>query len=140
LQAFAPTETHFHMPIYEYKCPKCGVVEVMQGIKEATLKKCPNCKSKVERMISSSSFVLKGSGWYATDYAKKSSPASESSNASNGGSENGAAKPAADTSASKSDTSSEKTGSSSDTKSPPSTDKPATTAKPTKAAPTKSTD
>ena len=62
------------MPIYEYKCAKCGVVEVMQGIKEAPLKKCPNCKSKVERMISSSSFVLKGSGWYATDYAKKSPP------------------------------------------------------------------
>lgn len=73
------------MPIYEYKCAKCGVVEVMQGIKEAPLKKCPNCKSKVERMISSSSFVLKGSGWYATDYAKKSTPPpSDSSSASNG--------------------------------------------------------
>ena len=56
------------MPIYEYKCDKCGVVEVMQGIKEKPLKKCPNCKSKVERQISSTSFVLKGSGWYATDY------------------------------------------------------------------------
>jgi putative FmdB family regulatory protein len=76
------------MPIYEYKCAKCGVVEVMQGIKEASLKKCPNCKSKVERMISSSSFVLKGSGWYATDYAKKSTPppadTSSSSNGTNG--------------------------------------------------------
>src|SRR6204780_4464219 len=72
------------MPIYEYKCPKCGVVEVMQGIKEASLKKCPNCKSKVERMISSSSFVLKGSGWYATDYAKKSTPPADTSSASNG--------------------------------------------------------
>jgi putative FmdB family regulatory protein len=73
------------MPIYEYKCAKCGVVEVMQGIKEAPLKKCPNCKSKVERMISSSSFVLKGSGWYATDYAKKSTPPpADTSSASNG--------------------------------------------------------
>jgi putative FmdB family regulatory protein len=73
------------MPIYEYKCAKCGVVEVMQGIKEASLKKCPNCKSKVERMISSSSFVLKGSGWYATDYAKKSTPPpADSSSATNG--------------------------------------------------------
>jgi putative FmdB family regulatory protein len=59
------------MPIYEYKCPKCGVVEVTQRITEASLKKCPNCKSKVERMISRSSFVLKGTGWYATDYANK---------------------------------------------------------------------
>src|ERR1022692_3002834 len=115
------------MPIYEYKCPKCGVVEVMQGIKEAALKKCPNCKSKVERMISSSSFVLKGSGWYATDYAKKSSPPAESSSASNGSGENGAAKPAtADATASKSDSSSQKTAPASDSKSTASTDKPAT--------------
>jgi len=72
------------MPIYEYKCPKCGVVEVMQGIKEAPLKKCPNCRNKVERMISSTSFVLKGTGWYATDYGKKTSPPSETSSATNG--------------------------------------------------------
>ena len=76
------------MPIYEYKCNKCGVVEVMQRITEAPLKKCPNCKSKVERMVSRSSFVLKGSGWYATDYANKGkdhAPASEDGvSASNG--------------------------------------------------------
>ncbi|HKF28555.1 MAG TPA: FmdB family zinc ribbon protein [Candidatus Binataceae bacterium] len=76
------------MPIYEYKCNKCGVVEVMQRITEAPLKKCPNCKSKVERMVSRSSFVLKGTGWYATDYANKGkdhAPASEDGvTASNG--------------------------------------------------------
>jgi putative FmdB family regulatory protein len=78
------------MPIYEYKCNKCGVVEVMQRITEAPLRKCPNCKSKVERMVSRSSFVLKGSGWYATDYANKGkdhTPASEDGvSSSNGGS------------------------------------------------------
>src|SRR5277367_6726084 len=67
------------MPIYEYKCNKCGVFEAMQGIKEAPLKKCPTCKSKVERQISRGSFILKGSGWYATDYAKKSTPTSTES-------------------------------------------------------------
>ena len=72
------------MPIYEYKCAKCGVVEAMQSIKDKPLKKCPNCKGKVERMISSTSFVLKGSGWYATDYAKKTTPPAETSSASNG--------------------------------------------------------
>ncbi len=75
------------MPIYEYKCSKCGVVEVMQRITEAPLKKCPNCKSKVERMVSRSSFVLKGTGWYATDYAnkgKKPEATSESSSSKNG--------------------------------------------------------
>src|ERR1700732_1807322 len=95
------------MPIYEYKCPKCGVVEVMQGIKEASLKKCPNCKAKVERMISSSSFVLKGSGWYATDYAKKSTPPTDTSSASNGTNGNASAsessKPSAEKGASTSE-------------------------------------
>src|SRR5216683_666483 len=60
------------MPIYEYKCKKCGVFEAMQGIKESPLRKCPTCKGKVERQMSIGSFILKGSGWYASDYAKKS--------------------------------------------------------------------
>ena len=111
------------MPIYEYKCPKCGVVEVMQGIKEKPLKKCPNCKAKVERMISSSSFVLKGSGWYATDYAKKSTPPTDASSASNGtngtASTSETAKPAA-----------EKSASTSETKAPATSEKPASSAKP----------
>ena len=102
----------FSMPIYEYKCAKCGVVEVMQGIKEAPLKKCPNCKSKVERMISASSFVLKGTGWYATDYGKKTSPPADTSSASsdtNGSTSKGdaaksdASKPAGEKSASTSE-------------------------------------
>ncbi|MFZ0677609.1 FmdB family zinc ribbon protein [Candidatus Binatus sp.] len=70
------------MPIYEYKCNKCGVFEAMQGIKEAPLKKCPTCKSKIERQMSRGSFILKGSGWYATDYAKKSAPSTDSDSAS----------------------------------------------------------
>jgi putative FmdB family regulatory protein len=70
------------MPIYEYKCNKCGVFEAMQGIKEPPLKKCPACKSKVERQMSRGSFILKGSGWYATDYAKKSTPSTDSDSTS----------------------------------------------------------
>jgi putative FmdB family regulatory protein len=56
------------MPIYEYSCPKCGEFEMTQRITEGPLKKCPTCKSKVRKLISSTSFQLKGSGWYATDY------------------------------------------------------------------------
>ncbi len=67
------------MPIYEYKCNKCGVFEAMRGIKESPLKKCPTCNSKVERQMSRGSFILKGSGWYASDYAKKSTPSSAES-------------------------------------------------------------
>jgi putative FmdB family regulatory protein len=70
------------MPIYEYKCDKCGIFEASQRIVEPALKKCPTCKSKVERIISLSSFVLKGSGWYATDYARAGKPKSEGGDSS----------------------------------------------------------
>jgi putative FmdB family regulatory protein len=67
------------MPIYEYACPKCGEFEVTQRITEDPLKKCPTCRSKVRKLISSTSFQLKGSGWYATDYAKKGAAAKSES-------------------------------------------------------------
>jgi len=75
------------MPIYEYQCPKCGVFEVTQRITESALKRCPTCKAKVERILSRTSFVLKGSGWYATDYARAGSKTESStdSTAGNGG-------------------------------------------------------
>lgn len=86
------------MPIYEYKCDKCGVFEVTQRITENPLKKCPTCKGKVERIISATSFVLKGSGWYATDYARSGSSKpeskSESSTDSTGAGSGSAAKEA----------------------------------------------
>jgi len=59
------------MPIYEYQCKKCGEFEVMQRITEGALKRCPTCKGKVTKLISNTSFQLKGSGWYVTDYARK---------------------------------------------------------------------
>ena len=60
------------MPIYEYKCKKCGKqFEAFQGITEPDLKTCQFCKGKVQKMMSLSSFSLKGTGWYATDYAGK---------------------------------------------------------------------
>jgi putative FmdB family regulatory protein len=86
------------MPIYEYKCPKCGVFEAMQRITEPSLKKCPTCKSKVARQMSRGSFVLKGSGWYATDYAKKAAP-SDSAESSGASATNGGDKSSNDSSA-----------------------------------------
>ena len=113
------------MPIYEYRCEKCGVVEVMQRITEAPLKKCPRCKSKVERMISSSSFVLKGSGWYATDYAKKGStaPAAETANGTPPSTDSSS--PSKTDSASKGDASSKSDTASKSTTSSTSSEKPA---------------
>lgn len=78
------------MPIYEYECPKCGVFELSQRITEPSLRRCPTCKAKVSKLISSTSFTLKGSGWYATDYANKGkspeSKSSEGSTSADGGS------------------------------------------------------
>ena len=59
------------MPIYEYGCERCGVFEEMQRITDPPLSKCPKCKRKVRRLISQTSFQLKGRGWYVTDYARK---------------------------------------------------------------------
>ncbi len=60
------------MPIYEYKCRKCGrQYEVFQGISDPELKSCKFCKGNVHKLVSLSSFSLKGSGWYTTDYAGK---------------------------------------------------------------------
>lgn len=59
------------MPIYEYACDKCErEFEVEQRITDAPLKACPSCRSrKVRRLISRTSFVLKGGGWYSDLYA-----------------------------------------------------------------------
>jgi putative FmdB family regulatory protein len=62
------------MPIYEYVCEKCGNhLELMQKVGDAPPKKCAKCKKgKMEKIFSRTSFQLKGSGWYASDYGKPS--------------------------------------------------------------------
>jgi len=59
------------MPIYEYRCEHCGDFEQDQRITDPPLERCPKCRRKVRRLISNTSFQLKGSGWYVTDYARK---------------------------------------------------------------------
>ena len=63
------------MPIYEYECNKCGVTfEMMQAISAKPLKTCQGvgcdnkANGKVTRLVSASGFILKGSGWYSSDY------------------------------------------------------------------------
>lgn len=60
------------MPTYEYRCSKCNkTFDKFQSIKAAPLKKCKYCSGKVERVISAGGgFILKGSGFYSTDYRK----------------------------------------------------------------------
>ncbi|MEP7341687.1 MAG: zinc ribbon domain-containing protein [Acidobacteriota bacterium] len=60
------------MPIYEYTCQKCGHhLEVMQKMSDKPLTKCPKCKGKLDKIFSQTSFQLKGSGWYVTDYTAR---------------------------------------------------------------------
>ncbi|MDA8337945.1 MAG: hypothetical protein M0Z70_01425 [Nitrospiraceae bacterium] len=58
------------MPIYEYECIQCGKNrEVIQKFSDKPLSTCPDCGGQMKKLISNTSFVLKGSGWYVTDYA-----------------------------------------------------------------------
>lgn len=67
------------MPIYEYACEKCGDhLEVLQKISDKPLTRCSKCRGKVRKVVSRSSFQLKGSGWYVTDYASKGSSEAKS--------------------------------------------------------------
>jgi len=66
------------MPIYEYQCTKCReVCEVLQKAKDKPPEKCPKCGGPVIKITSSPAIQFKGSGWYITDYAKKSSVPAE---------------------------------------------------------------
>ncbi len=70
------------MPVYEYECQGCNkVFEVQQKIADEPLSDCPDCHAPVKKLMSMSSFQLKGGGWYADGYsstsntAKKAEPA-----------------------------------------------------------------
>ena len=69
------------MPIYEYRCEACGArEEAMQKMSDAPLTLCAACgQEALQRLMSRTSFVLKGSGWYATDYTSSSKSDSKSS-------------------------------------------------------------
>lgn len=71
------------MPIYEYVCEKCGHhLEVMQKMSDKPLTRCPNCKGKLEKVFSQTSFQLKGSGWYVSDYTSRGKEAKKESSES----------------------------------------------------------
>lgn len=60
------------MPIYEYRCDQCGhQFEVIQKFSDDPLQVCEQCQGHLSKLISQTSFQLKGSGWYITDYARK---------------------------------------------------------------------
>ena len=86
------------MPTYEYQCEKCQrVFEVRQRITEAPLTVCEACGGRVKRLLSPAPFILKGEGWYVTDYPSEArKKAKDAEKAPSNGSSDKADKPAAD--------------------------------------------
>ena len=91
------------MPLYEYRCKKCGhQFEKIQSFSAPDEKECPVCKGEVERLISAPAIQFKGSGWYVNDYAGKG----RAKNTEKSSESSGDSKPAAATTESKATTSS----------------------------------
>ena len=112
------------MPLYEYRCSKCGkTFEVLQKFSDAPLKKHPGCGGKVEKLISASGFHLKGSGWYATDYAKGSGKEAKAQGKGDGKADVKSDSKGAETKAESSKTESAKTESKTDSKPAPAASK-----------------
>lgn len=119
------------MPTYEYECPKCPrIFEVRQRITEPALTTCDRCGGPIHRLLSPAPFILKGGGWYVTDYpseARKQATKSESSSSES--SSTSSATPAAEKSSTSTPAASEKAAPSKTEKAP---------AKSTEKAPAKS--
>jgi putative FmdB family regulatory protein len=60
------------VPLYEYQCKKDGRFELIRRFSDPPLKKCPTCGGPIEKLVAAPAIQFKGSGWYVTDYAKKS--------------------------------------------------------------------
>src|SRR5262245_58961853 len=90
--------TFHNVPTYEYQCEKCQrVFEVRQRITEAPLSLCDACGGPVKRLLSPAPFILKGEGWYVTDYPSDArEKAKEAEKSTSNGSPDKTDKPAAD--------------------------------------------
>jgi putative FmdB family regulatory protein len=106
------------MPIYEYECDKCGhAFEREQRMSDPPVKTCPKCKGrKVTKLISQTSFVLKGGGWYADGYSDSKKGAADSTSSSTASSSDATAASSTSTTTSK-DTDSKSSGAASSGKS-----------------------
>jgi len=74
------------MPLYEYQCGgQCGRFEIIQKFSDAPLQTCPTCGQEVQKLLSSPAIQFKGTGWYITDYARRSSGGKPEGGKSEGG-------------------------------------------------------
>jgi putative FmdB family regulatory protein len=78
------------MPTYEYECPRCPrVFEVRQRITEPAIETCERCGGPVRRLLSAAPFILKGEGWYVTDYPSEARKKAKDAAASKDGTSKG---------------------------------------------------
>lgn len=83
------------MPLYEYKCVKCGHrFEKIESLNASDTKKCPKCGGKAERQLAAPAIQFKGTGWYVTDYAGKKPGASSNEKSGDGASDKSSEKAA----------------------------------------------
>jgi putative FmdB family regulatory protein len=81
------------LPLYEYKCVKCGHrFEKIESFGASENKKCPKCGAKAERQLGAPAIQFKGTGWYVTDYAGKKPGSSSGEKSGDGASEKSADK------------------------------------------------
>ena len=102
------------MPLYEYLCPTCGTFELVRKFSDPPLESCPTCARPVEKLASAPAIQFKGTGWYITDYARKSSGVEGGKEAKDKAKDKAGAKESSKDSSSSA--SSESKGSTSDTK------------------------
>ena len=104
------------MPLYEYQCKKChSLTERIQKFSDSPLTVCPHCGGELEQLLSAPAIQFKGSGWYVSDYAKKSSSAASSK--SNGSAPSSSSESQAESSPSETVSSKDKPSSDKDTSS-----------------------
>ncbi len=111
------------MPLREYQCDACGHrFEVIQKMSDAPLDTCPKCGGTLQKLQAAPAFHLKGTGWYATDYAKADSSSSKKEDAAKGSTDKSEAK--TDTAKTTTSTDSTSPGASSPSPTPSSTPSP----------------
>jgi putative FmdB family regulatory protein len=67
------------LPLYEYECPEHGRFELVRKFSDPPVTTCPQCGKPVQKVLSAPAIQFKGSGWYITDYARKSGGESKDS-------------------------------------------------------------
>ena len=86
------------MPLYEYQCEACHTrFEKIQKFSDPPIETCPSCGGRVNKLFSSPAIQFKGTGWYITDYAKKSGTDSSTKTSSSAPSDTSTTTPAAST-------------------------------------------